>query len=368
MAPSTQSATRSSILWHKPTVLTTISCFAATTSGLPSSLNFDFYVNAHAEELRHLFVAQERKKELVVYVSGSRTGKLIQKTVINPDHHARITPDFSTTQANDKVAASVVIMAMLKAYFFYSCTLCCGLPKVTLPGECDDWVRLLAKIEKLRAFGPETAYLSTLLKPVLSRFVYTFYIPENSETKDFWNRVCHYTGGGRGRAYLSTLCFSRDGKLPDAKYIIQDTWDSFPEDVLDLNGTLYHRIETSAISNGYAEVDVKPNDNGEELNTVMVARLVGASVSDSNVPETQEKQDVVKKPKIGAAGKALEEQKAKGGTTNGNWRTLDGLWMTLSRTASILYMVGGEMLSSGRRLLHLVVVKHRFRRAFGAPF
>ncbi|KAG8869318.1 hypothetical protein FRB97_001349, partial [Tulasnella sp. 331] len=305
-------------------------------------IQFNFYVNAHAEELRHLFVAHEGKKKLVVYAVGTRytvdfgamahrMGELIQENVIDPDLRAWIIPDFSTTQANDKVVASVVMMATLKAYFSYGFGIYCGLPKVTLLGERDDWARLLAKIEKLKTFGPETAHWYTFLKPVLGRFVDTFDNPENSETKDFWNRVCHYTGGGSGPTYLTgwitafcfftpegkALCFDHDGKPQDARYIAQHTWGSSPEAVLDLDGTLYHRIDTKDIPNGYAEVDVELDDNGEQFDTVMVAGLVGVGVSDSNVPETQEKRDAVEKVRLDAAKKALKEEEAKG--KEGRW-------------------------------------------------
>ncbi|KAG8876103.1 hypothetical protein FRB97_004457 [Tulasnella sp. 331] len=299
-------------------------------------IQFNFYVNAHAEELRHLFVAHEGKKKLVVYAVGTRytvdfgamahrMGELIQENVTDPDLREWIIPDFSTTQVNDKVVASVVMMATLKAYISYGFTLRCGLPKVTLLGERDDWARLITKIDKLKTFGPDTAYWYTFLEPVLRRFVDTFDDPTKSETKDFWNRVCHYTGGGSGPTYLTgwitafcfftpagkALCYNQAGKPQNAKYIASHTWGSSPEAVLDLDGTLYHRIDTEDIPNGYAEVDVKLDDNGTLFDTVMVAGLVGVGVSDSNVPETQEKREAVEKPKIDAARKALEEQKAK---------------------------------------------------------
>ena len=48
-----------------------------------------------------------------------------------------------------------------------------------------------------------------------------------------------------------------------------------------LDGIQYHTITTGKIPPGYAEVDVKLNDNGQEFDTVLVAGLVGSRVSSS---------------------------------------------------------------------------------------
>src|SRR5882757_10835255 len=93
---------------------------------------FNLFVNGEgrAEQLRSVFVAHEGKKELVVYASGSRytvdygdmakrmTG-LIEENVIDPSLHQWIIPNFTTTTPTDVVAASVIIMATLQAYFDY---------------------------------------------------------------------------------------------------------------------------------------------------------------------------------------------------------------------------------------------------------
>ena len=59
------------------------------------------------------------------------------------------------TTDNDRVVASVLVMATCRAYFGYEFVLSCGLPGVTLEGERGDWVRLLEKIERLLSFEDE---------------------------------------------------------------------------------------------------------------------------------------------------------------------------------------------------------------------
>ncbi|OQV19518.1 hypothetical protein BV898_06505 [Hypsibius exemplaris] len=248
-----------------------------------------FYVNAHAEELRHLFVTHQGKKELEVTATGSRytvdfgnlaeqMGHLIQKNVIDPSLREWIIPDFTTTTSNDRIVSSVVMMATLKAYFSYKMCLECGLPVVTLLGEREDWEKLLTRLDKLPSFGKETSQWAKLLKPVLTRFVSAFDQPESKENKDFWQTIVNHEGGGSGPSYLSgwitAFCFfSADGKV----LYRQAEWEMGSE----LDGVKFHRLDTEDVPAAYAQVDVKLNDNGQKFETSMVAGMVGYRVSDS---------------------------------------------------------------------------------------
>jgi hypothetical protein len=53
------------------------------------------------------------------------------------------------------------------------------------------------------------------------------------------------------------------------------------EHYLILDGIVYHTTSTSDVPCGFAEVDVKLNDNGTEFDTVLTAGLVGTRVCDS---------------------------------------------------------------------------------------
>ncbi|KAK2768313.1 hypothetical protein FQN54_000166 [Arachnomyces sp. PD_36] len=245
----------------------------------------NFYINAHPEELRSYFVAHEGQKELEVIDSGTissvdfgalaiRMTHLIEKNVLDPDLRAWIMPAFSTTTESDRVVAAILMMGALQKYFTYKMSLMCGIPTVTLLGEREDWALLLSKIEKIPELGKEPTEFTDLLRPVLSRFVASFDDPESPDILEFWGKSVHYQSGGSGPSYLSgwitAFCFwDEDGNClyPDRSlYTSKGT---------ELDGVLFHRIDSDDIPPGAASVPVTVNDHGHVFQTRMLAGMVG---------------------------------------------------------------------------------------------
>ncbi|EIW74183.1 hypothetical protein CONPUDRAFT_170209 [Coniophora puteana RWD-64-598 SS2] len=281
---------------------------------------FSVYVNAHAEELRSSFVAHQGKKELVVSAGGDRysvdfgdmarqmTG-LLHKNLVDPELRDWILPIFSTTTITDSTVASIVMMATMKKYFSFKFSLICGIPQVIIDGTKDDWEAILARAEKLKEYGLETAAWYHLLRPVLMRFVQAFEEPSTTGLRGFWGKVAHYHSGGSGPTYLmgwiTAFCvFNEDGDWQGPR--LQNTeittdfaslstqefasryftphpeGDPFVGDLyLSLDGTFYPHVDSDKVPPGYAEVDVKLDDNGEILDTLLVAGSVGSLISDS---------------------------------------------------------------------------------------
>ncbi|KAH6915753.1 hypothetical protein BKA70DRAFT_1556345 [Coprinopsis sp. MPI-PUGE-AT-0042] len=265
---------------------------------------FNFYVNAHAEELRDRFVAHEGKKKLVVTALGNRHSvnfgdlarqmtELIDQNVVDKELKEWILPNFSTTRHNDTVVSSVLMMATLKAYFDYGMMLSCGIPSVTLEGERSDWVNLLNRIEKLDSFGNEPKAWAGLLRPILSRFVSTF---DGSPDLDFWSKICHYSSGGSGPSYLcgwltAFAVWSREGKWQGPSLTGEKEDECYlPEDMyyLKLDDAEYAMMNAGNVPAGYCELDVDLNDNGEKFDCMMVAghmaRLTGGEKGDTLSP------------------------------------------------------------------------------------
>ncbi|KAF9525538.1 hypothetical protein CPB83DRAFT_796286 [Crepidotus variabilis] len=276
---------------------------------------FNFYVNAHSEDLRSSFVQHEGKKELTVTAGGDRYSvnfgtlakemtKEIDKNIVDKSLKDWILPNFSTTTDNDTVVCAVLMMATLKSYFDYKMCLMCGLPSVTLLGDKSDWESLIIRLDKLSSFGTEPAAFSKLLKPILRRFVDAFTRAESKapQDTDFWGRICHYSSGGSGPSYLSgwitAFCpWDDKGKWmgPEISEGIGKGSDvvtfksskgpgdlgwrglgDLPKVVLD--DVPYSFIDFDDVPSGYCEVNVKLDDNGQEIDCMMVSGLMGSTV------------------------------------------------------------------------------------------
>jgi len=184
-----------------------------------SQLNI--YINENAEALRDMFVSHQGQKYLEISgedsdIQGKSTmfgvdwgkftfkmTKMIEDNIKDPSLREWILPSFTTTTKVDQAVAAILMMATFQKYFSYGCSICCGLPSVTLLGQKSDWEKLAAKVERLPTLGEEPKMWYGLLKPVLARFVSSFDAPEATETKDFWQKIAHYSGGGSGPTYLS---------------------------------------------------------------------------------------------------------------------------------------------------------------------
>ncbi|OAG01023.1 uncharacterized protein CC84DRAFT_1168214 [Paraphaeosphaeria sporulosa] len=238
-----------------------------------------FYINAHAEELRYLFVTHEERKELIVHTEGSintidfariakEVANMIQENVERADLQEWIMPSFSTTTESDRAVASVLFMGAMQKYFSYGACLSCGIPSVTLLGKREDWENILQRLDTLPEFGAEPAAFADGLRPVLQGFIATFDGERTPETLDFWGRIAHRTFGGSGPTYLSgwitAFCFWD----ADGKPISKRGWS---EDL----GAPACEVDFKDVPNGYAIVPLTINDNGKEYLTQMVAGSFG---------------------------------------------------------------------------------------------
>ncbi|KAJ7322917.1 hypothetical protein DFH08DRAFT_1029983 [Mycena albidolilacea] len=269
-------------------------------------VQFNFFVNANAELLRGNFVAHKGKKRLVVSGVGTRYSidfgamsremvGLMEKNIVDPKLREWILPKFSTTTITDTTANAVIMMATLKAYFSYEFFLTCGIPRVTLEGEKSDWVNILGRLEKLKEYGVEAIAWYHLLHPVISRFVAAFDAPASRENIDFWQRdsgPSYYSGWISAFAVFSPTgewlgnWLDKDVKSAEAAGSLsaEQFWVTYAPNAakdLVLDGTPYHQVDSINVPPGYAEVDVKLNDNGELFDCMMTAGMIGMKVSSS---------------------------------------------------------------------------------------
>jgi len=186
----------------------------------------------------------------------------------------------------------------------------CGIPAVTLLGTQQDWINLRTRLDKLLEFGSEREHPNlhawhSLLSPTITHFVNAFDAfspyatatvasaqkvrtqPSSNQTlavakraqeiRDFFQRICHKSGGGSGPRYVSGwitffCAFDEHGK-----------WQLQHADAAstESDGSWYGwnpKVNMNDIPPAYGQVDVQLNDNGELVDTVMIAGVVGFKV------------------------------------------------------------------------------------------
>ncbi|KAI1412124.1 hypothetical protein F5Y13DRAFT_47664 [Hypoxylon sp. FL1857] len=260
-----------------------------------------FYVNANAEKLRSFFVAHEGQKALSVVdcatIETADFGKLaiwmtheIEQNVVDPNLRKWIMPDFTTTTHTDTVTAAVLMMGTMQKYFSYTMALTCGIPSVTLLGEKEDWIKIRDRLDFLPQLGEEPEQFARLLRAVLGYFIRSFEQPTAPEIRSFWARIADESGGS-GPYYLSgwitAFCFwTAEGeclyKPPEGPVVTNTFGHRNPG--CDLDGVLFHRVNTEDIPNSFVSVPVTVDDNGKEYRTRMVAGSVGIEVTSSGEP------------------------------------------------------------------------------------
>ncbi|PWW74892.1 hypothetical protein C7212DRAFT_203834 [Tuber magnatum] len=266
---------------------------------------FSMFVNGNAERLRAQFVAHRGEKGLTIDVrpysiSDVDMGRfaqamtlLIQENVVDPQLRELIMPSFSTTTAEDKSVAAVVMMGTLQRYFGYSLAGGCGFPSVTLQGEQSDWEEILHKVQRLPKYGPQIAEWTRLLTPIIEYMIASFAQPTSPDIKNFWLRACHSIGqGGSGSVrslsgWITAFCFFQETGQRTREYSDEYLGTArgritvAERKRLVLGDIVYPIINPSSIPKGVVSVPVsiKDYEAGLEYKTTMVAGSVGMTAS-----------------------------------------------------------------------------------------
>ena len=237
---------------------------------------FSLYVMNNAEALRDKFVDFQGKRELTILTVGTlytvdfgdiakrMVDEQIIKNIKDPTIAEWILPKFTTTTNNDRIVASVTMMATLKEYFQYSVMTLCGLPSITLLGSVDDWKLLRHRVDRLLEFdnqGGDMNKWHRLLTGVLDEFIKTKSGVANIE---FWQKMYDfYSGSGTESisGWISVFAvFDKDGIWHgDKTKHPRRTKSDWPV------------IETSLVPSGAISVPVHIDDNGVEYEGCMMA-------------------------------------------------------------------------------------------------
>ncbi|EXX53190.1 uncharacterized protein OCT59_017843 [Rhizophagus irregularis] len=170
------------------------------------------HINYNAEKFRYRFVNHEGKEEISVYVEDilyhenscikGNWPEAINRLVVSTDEAVKkidikslLKCNFSTTTNNSLTASRIVLLDTVKAYFSYKLYFACGIPKITLEGTLEDWVKLQEKVTKLRQLDLDMDFWLDKLDPVIWKFVETY---KGEIDEEFWAKIIslNYFGSG----------------------------------------------------------------------------------------------------------------------------------------------------------------------------
>ena len=211
------------------------------------------HINFNAEKFRHYFVNHEGKKTLLIYAGDildrknsrlegdwpeaiNRLVVVTDKNVEKIDIKSLLECDFSTTTNNSLTASRIVLLDTVKAYFSYRITLMCGIPKITLEGILEDWLKLQEKVIKLRQLNLDLDFWLDRLEPVICKLIETY---KGKVDEEFWAKIASRQYFGSGPSNISGWMMA-----------------FYPYDIYG-NKVNYNSIEPGDIPNGRVAVPFK---------------------------------------------------------------------------------------------------------------
>ncbi|OAG00014.1 uncharacterized protein CC84DRAFT_1168911 [Paraphaeosphaeria sporulosa] len=262
-------------------------------------MQFNFYVNEHAEQLREHFVDHQGKRKLEIVHELMdlpafliEMTNLVDKNIKDPSLRDWIMPNFTTTTDTDKLAASVTMMGTLQKYFVYEYGITCGIPSVTLLGEENDWRDIHNRLDYLSTFArdhPELAMWQSSLKVLVSKMVETFKAPDSPSVVRFWQGAVHssrdsYLGAKLLSGWILAFIFwGTDGKLLGGQGPARRWAKMVAENGNDwwYGEKTYYPVEWHDVPAALVHVPIHIRDGKEKYMAKAVAGSVGYTVRDS---------------------------------------------------------------------------------------
>ncbi|CAG8467692.1 7792_t:CDS:2 [Dentiscutata heterogama] len=140
-----------------------------------------------------MFYARYSSKYMYAILRDSDWPEVVNRLVTKTDSHVEkidlkglLECNFSTTTPTALTASRIVLLDTVKAYFRYLVSTLCGIPKVTLEGTLEDWMKLQEKVTHLRKLNLELDFWLDRLEPVIWNLVATY---RGEIDHDFWGRI-----------------------------------------------------------------------------------------------------------------------------------------------------------------------------------
>ncbi|KYQ91414.1 hypothetical protein DLAC_11716 [Tieghemostelium lacteum] len=118
-----------------------------------------------------------------------------------------------------------------------------------------------------------------MLLPVLDQLIQS---STGKVDTNWWNRICHYIGGGSGPTWLSgwatvfTIFNDKSEWVGECKLV-----ESYNINGSEITDWLF--IETKDLPNGYVSVPVIIDDNGKQYKTTLYAGHITSNIQSSTI-------------------------------------------------------------------------------------
>lgn len=163
------------------------------------------YINLNPEKFRDQFVSHEGKKKLILKLGGFYRDDRVQEIMsslidlMNKDQGNNVCSwgmvNFTTTKQEDVFIRSLSTLHSQKAYYEYSCVLCCGFPSVELLGTKEDWDLLQSTLQSMPELDEFIAGWKNKLLSIITQM--------RAMEEDFWQSAItkHPYGSGSQADY-----------------------------------------------------------------------------------------------------------------------------------------------------------------------
>ncbi|EOO01163.1 hypothetical protein UCRPA7_3334 [Phaeoacremonium minimum UCRPA7] len=289
-------------------------------------IQFSFYVNKHADELRPKIAGYDGKKPLEIDLRHDLNDKSLRglaqkiintlsKDVITTKFASSLLPSFNTTNETDRWVATIAILGSLKHYLEDVPTGNCGLVSVRLDGRKPDWKSICDRVKALGEgnYGEEVKEWASYLSIVCEYFLASVEKRGTEEIKSFWNLICHV--GGRQEenstptlgGWITAFCF----------------WDPDRNRIRNYSP---EEIKGMCARDGEARQDVMLN--GVRFPVISTEKSIPAGVTEFKMVVAQEHEGVQYEVSVIAGLMALKCMKhATGRTGLDTIQLVPGYWM-----------------------------------------
>ena len=176
---------------HRPLILSPDMIWLLICQG------FSNHINYSPEKFREDLVYHEGKMKLKARYNDFTKGDINNNwEIIFPQFakeikkhtkgelYETIVSEFSTTTIVEKSAFEIALMESVKEYFSYEVIPICGIPKITLEGTTEDWIKVLNNTKKLRKYDLD--WWVDDLTPILEQFIET---SKGDVNLTFWKSI-----------------------------------------------------------------------------------------------------------------------------------------------------------------------------------